>query len=62
MEHTAPPRLLTIKQGAERLTIGRTQVYRLIAAGQLPVVKLLGATRLREDDLAVLIDTHTITR
>jgi len=36
--------LLTIEQVASRMQISRTSVYRLIAAGQLDVVKIMGST------------------
>jgi len=43
--------LLTIDQAASRMQISRTSVYRLIATGQLDVVKILGSTRISEHAL-----------
>lgn len=50
------PRLLPPDQAAAYLGLGsRWAIYRLIAAGQLPVVKLAGKLRIDRQDLDALI-------
>jgi excisionase family DNA binding protein len=51
--------LLTIDQVASRMQISRTSVYRLIATGQLDVVKIMGSTRISEHALEDTIAHHT---
>lgn len=43
-------KLLTIRQFADRNSVGRSTVYRENAAGRLPFVKVGRATRIRESD------------
>lgn len=43
--------LLTIAESAHYLHVSQATVHRLMRAGQLPRVRLLGAVRLRRDDL-----------
>ncbi len=40
MSATAPPKLLTVEQVADRLQVSRWSVYRRVAEGQLPAMKL----------------------
>lgn len=57
--------LLTIPQAAERLVIGTSTVYKMIACGDLRAVDMTvpGArsskTRVREDDLDAFIEART---
>jgi len=44
-------RLLTMPVVADRLGYTRSSVYRLVKAGQLPVVQVGGVWRVREADL-----------
>lgn len=50
-------RLLTIPQVAERLNIGRSTVYQLIAGGQIPVVHVGRSARVRTDAIDGWLDT-----
>ena len=43
--------LLTVKQAAERLALGRSMAYRLIQTGALRSVKVGGARRVLVSDL-----------
>lgn len=43
--------LLTIPEAAELLRVGRSTVYALIQAGQLPRLKIRKAVRLRREDV-----------
>jgi excisionase family DNA binding protein len=43
--------LLTVKEAAARLRLGRSLTYRLIQTGQLPSVKVAGARRVLVRDL-----------
>jgi excisionase family DNA binding protein len=48
--------LLSVSDAARRLRISTRTVYRLISEGRVKAVKLRGATRVRESDLAALVD------
>lgn len=53
---TEPPAiLLTIRQAAEMLAIGRTTAYELIAAGHLEVVHIGRSVRVPVDAVEVLV-------
>jgi excisionase family DNA binding protein len=43
---TLAPALLTVPEGARFLALGRSKLYELIAAGELPVVRIGRAVRL----------------
>lgn len=43
--------LLTVKEAAEKLRLGRSLTYRLIQTGELPSVKVGGARRVLVRDL-----------
>jgi len=45
----APPALITIKQAARVLNLGRSTVYELIAGGQLEVVHIGRSARIPAD-------------
>ncbi len=45
--------LLTINDFMERYSISRTQVYRLVNAGKIPLVKMGSASRIRREDADV---------
>lgn len=49
-------RLLTLEEVQRRLAVGRTTVYRLIRAGDLPTVKIRGSRRVREQDLEAFVE------
>lgn len=59
----APVQLYRIVEVARVLGCGRTQVYELIAAGELRTVRMgvggKGDLRVREDDLEAWIEKHT---
>ncbi|MER6911137.1 helix-turn-helix domain-containing protein [Streptomyces sp. NPDC000594] len=61
---TAPtPILFTVKAAAEYLSLGRSTLYELMAANELPYVKVGRARRLRRtelDDFASRLETQTI--
>lgn len=50
------PLLLTPERAAERLEIGRTKVFELIAAGELESVKIGRARRIPAVALAAYVD------
>ena len=51
-----PESLLTLAEAANRLALSKRAIYRLIARGELPQpIKVGGASRLLESDLASLI-------
>jgi excisionase family DNA binding protein len=56
-----PAEVLTIPQVAERLKVSRNTVYRLISAGELPVVEVGSVSRVAEKDLQDYIDRNTRT-
>jgi excisionase family DNA binding protein len=43
--------LLTVKEAAQRLALGRSMAYRLIQSGALPSIKVGGARRVAVADL-----------
>lgn len=47
--------LLTLDQVCSRLSLSRPSVYRLVAAGKLPAVRIVQAFRFRADDVDALI-------
>lgn len=49
-------RLLTVDQVAEGLAISTATVYRLVAAKELPKVRIGGSTRFRVADVETLIE------
>jgi len=59
---TSSDTLLSVIAVAERLSCSRTHVYRLIAAGELPIIdiatpgSIYAKTRIRESDLAAYLD------
>jgi excisionase family DNA binding protein len=48
--------LLTSRQVAGILSVSRPTVYRLVAVGELPVVKIGAATRFRPRDVDALVE------
>ncbi len=55
-ENQQPETLLTLAEVGTRLSLSTRAVYRLIARGDLPQpIKVGGASRLLESDLATLI-------
>ncbi len=44
-------RLLKVTEVCERLALSRSEVYELLASGELPSVKLGRARRIADDDL-----------
>lgn len=61
--HSTPqpiqPLLLRIDEAAHLLSLGRSTIYKMIARGELPVVKCGTARRLPLDALKAWIDAHT---
>lgn len=53
------PHLLSIRETAETLGVSRQTVYRLMAAGELPVVKIGDRSLFRPRDVEALIDRST---
>ena len=50
------PMLVTVREAARLLALGRSTVYELIAAGRLPTVHIGRSVRIRPADLRALID------
>lgn len=55
------PLLLDIESAAETLGIGRSTLFGLIRAGEMPIVKIGKRTLIRRADLDAFIDGHTST-
>lgn len=55
-------RLLTIDETALVLRIGRTSVYKLMAEGKLPRVRILDRTLIRRDDVVKLQRSECMSR
>lgn len=52
MSATTPaPILLTVNEAANTLRIGRSTLYAMMARGELPRVRIAGATRIRRADV-----------
>lgn len=47
--------LLTPAEAADRLRVSRSSIYRLVAAGTLPAVRVGASIRVRADDLDELL-------
>ena len=59
---TTTPPLLTLREAANRLGIGMSTLYKVIAKGDLPVVKIGKSTRVRESDLTEYVAGRVVTR
>jgi excisionase family DNA binding protein len=51
--------LLKIEEAADLLSLGRSKVYELVAAGELPAIKVGRATRLPTESLRRWVDKQT---
>jgi excisionase family DNA binding protein len=51
--HDAVRRLLTVREVADRLRVSRATVYRLVASGALPVLRVSNSIRIPEAALAL---------
>jgi len=54
--------LITVPEAAAKLSISERMVFKLIAKGRLPTVRLGRATRIDTDDVAAFIDAHKVSR
>lgn len=52
-----PERLLSIREVAGRLGVGRTTAYRLADGGAFPVRRIGGSLRVRPEDLEAYIES-----
>jgi excisionase family DNA binding protein len=52
-------KLLTVQDVAERLAVSPRTVKRVLASGELPVVRLGRAVRIREEDLRKFLAART---
>lgn len=52
------PKLLTIKQAAEALSVSVPMIYKLTREQTLSVVRLGSSVRIHPEDLAALIESH----
>jgi excisionase family DNA binding protein len=52
---TDQPLLMTVKEVCESLRIGRSTLYRLIAAKRIAVVHVGRSVRIRSDDVKALV-------
>lgn len=55
---TTPMQLLTIAEVCQRLKLGKSKVFEFIATGELESLKLDGARRVTEQQLADFIERH----
>ena len=55
---TPPAPLLTAKQAAAALALGRRKIWSLTASGELPCVRIGKAVRYVPDDLARFVADH----
>lgn len=63
MDETTGYTLLTVPQAAQRLTVSTAAVYRLIASGDLRLVRPTpGTTRVRSDELEAYLVSVTEDR
>jgi excisionase family DNA binding protein len=53
---SSEPLLVTVREAARLLALGRSTVYELIAAGRLPTIHIGRSVRIRVEDLRALID------
>jgi excisionase family DNA binding protein len=49
------PRLLSVRDVAQRLRVSKATVYALVGAGQLPHLRVSNAIRVRAEDLVTFI-------
>lgn len=55
--------LLTVDEAAKLLTVSKPTLWRMIRAGELPVVKIAKRnTRIKRSDIEAYISGHYITR
>lgn len=54
--------LLTISEAAEQLTISRTEMWRMIRRGFIPIVKIGRLTRIRPEALVAFVDSFETGR
>lgn len=54
--------LLTARQVADRLRLSRSRVYALLAAGDLPAVRIGGSVRVAEEALRRWVLSKTVPR
>jgi excisionase family DNA binding protein len=52
---TANPLAVSVRDGSKRTNLGRSTLYELMAAGELPYVQIRGRRLLLVDDLAALL-------
>jgi excisionase family DNA binding protein len=57
---TNPAPLLTINQAAAHLGVSRTQLYRFIRRGDLPVVRVGERLRVRPEDIAEYLEARRV--
>lgn len=55
-------RLITVRDAADRLSIGVTKFYELMSRGEIPMVKIDRATRVRLSDVERFIRAGAISR
>ena len=60
---TRPQRLLlTIAEAAEQLTVSKTEMWRIIRRGFIPVVKIGRLTRIRPEALVAFVASFEVAR
>lgn len=56
-------KLLTVDEAAKMLAISKPTLWRMIRAGELPVVKIAKRnTRIKQSDIEAYVSRHYITR
>jgi putative molybdopterin biosynthesis protein len=59
METTQERRFLTVRELADLLRISRRRTYELVAAGDVPSVRVGGSIRIPREELDRLLDERT---
>lgn len=58
MENGVVPQLITVTEAAERLGLSRSKMYELLAAGEMPSVRIGRTRRIDTEDLVAFVEQH----
>lgn len=51
--------LLKVNEAAELLNVSRATMYRLLSERKIPIVKVRGCTRIKEEDINLYVERST---